>query len=489
MTCFIISWLFFETSGEINSSTERFGVIIDCSNFTTSVNIFVWKSALVNQDLLNNINFLKYKDGGPVIQQIPQNLFNLMGDSSKERGYVRSIVEFIRLNVPEESRKFMVVYLMGTSDLDHSTQQVLLERISFKIREKLDLFKIEVSIETKLNLGVYNWIAINSLSRRFIENVERKPIKPQTIAVVEMNHYDVQVTFHYKMGMDALIAGYLQKEPDTVYKTLENHHLELNISKRGRGGYPYTLISVLFSGLGIERARSSYIDYLIKSQLKTVEKHVKSSDKYKEKYPLIVQDPCLPNKIVEILHKPIRMLSTKDKTIGFTSTQEEDKFTLSIKGSGDYWKCKSYLRNLLRIAKSERLNCDTTDKYCSTSLIGTLFLPFEFYEVVGIFDFHDIANKLNFQGDYDRSEFVEKTKQYCMTPYKKLLEMYAKPFRDEDYVVVQNCFKALWIDTFLSYALQMPENFENFRTLGKIEGQTFEWTLGAMINKSLTIQV
>lgn len=464
---------------------ERFGVIIGCSKSTTSINIFVWKSTLRNQDLLNNINFLKNENGSAVIQQIPQNLYNLISDSSKERGYIRSIVEFISLNVPEESHKFMVVYLMGTSDIDHPTQQVLLERISLKIREKLELFKIEVSIETKLNLGVYNWIAINSLSRRFIENVGKKPIKPQTIAVVEMNHYDVQVTFHYKMGMDALIAGYLQKEPEIVYKTLENHTFVPNISKRGRGGYPYTLISVLFNGLGIERARSAYIDYLIKSQLNVIEKYVKSSDEHKEKYPLIVQDPCLPNKIVEVLHKPIRMLSIKDKTIGFKSAQEEDKFTIGIKGSGDYSKCKSYIRKLLRVAKAERLNCDTTDKYCSTSLIGTLFLPFEFYEVVGIFDFHDLANKSNFWGDYDRSKFVEKTKQYCTTPYKNLLEMYAKPSRDEDYVVVQNCFKALWIETFLSYALRMPENFEKFKTLGKIEDQTFEWTLGAMINSLL----
>lgn len=485
VTCFIVSWSFHDISGSrTNPPKDKFGVIIDCSSFTTSVTIFVWKSSFAYPEILNNINFLSHKNGVVAKLQIPQNLNNLFINSYLGKGYIKSIVDYIDSNIPEESKKFMKIYIMGTSNLDQHTQQVKLEQISQKIKERLNIPEIEVSEETELNIGVYNWIAINSLSRRFIESVQKRTVKKQTIAVVEMNHNNVQVTFHYKIGMDALIAGYLQKKPN-AYKTLQHLTLEPGISKRGRGGYPYTIISVLFKDLGIEKARSAYIDFLIKNQFKTIVKHIKNSKEYKEKDPLIVQDPCLPNEIVEVLHKPIRMLFTNEKTIGFKATKDEDLFTLSIKGSGDYWKCKSYLKNLLHLARAERLSCHSTDLYCSTSLIGSLFIPFEFYEVVGIIEFHDIANKLNLGGNYDRNKISQKTKEYCTSPYKKLLEKYAKPYRDEDYVVIQNCFKALWIDTFLTYALKMPDDFKNFSTIEMVGGNAFEWTLGAMVNKSL----
>lgn len=485
-TCFIISLSLngIPTLGT-DFSKVKFGIMIDTSSSATSVNIFAWKSSLVYPEILNNIDYLRNENGVAARLMIPQGLKDLLVNSWKEIGYVKSIIDFIWSNIPAESNKFTKIYLMGTSDLDNRTQQVLLERISLKIKEKMPISEIEVSIETEMNIGIYKWIAINSLLDRFIESAKMDPINRQTVTVVEMNHYNVQVTFHYKIGMDALIAGYLQRRP-AAYKTLEHYILESNISKRGRGCYPYTLVSVLFKDLGIERARSAYIDYLIESQLKISKSYFRESDEWKRNL-LIVQDPCLPNKAVEFLDKPARMLSTSKKIIGFTTLKDEEKFTLSIKGSGDYWKCKSYLKNLLRLARTDRLSCDTTDKYCSTSLIGSLFIPFEFSEAVGIIDFHDLANKLNLGGKYDRSKIVQNTKEYCTSPYKELLKKYAKPYRDEDHVVIQNCFKALWIDTFLSYALQMPDDFKRFRTIEKVGDQAFEWTLGAIVNKSVTI--
>lgn len=466
------------------------GVIIDCGKSMTSVGIFAWNSTLEYPKLMNNIRFLKQHDNGEdAIVKVPQNLLNLIDNSNRLRKYVKLITNFIDANVFGENRDSLIIFVIGTADIDQYTQQTLLESIKLEIeRNQSKSIKVEVSLETKFNKGIYRWIAINSLNKRFIESVKGGIEKKLTFAVVEMTKQDVQVTFHYKMGMDGLIAGYLQKSPRVALSTLLNFKFEPKISWKGRGGYPCTLISVLFKGLGIETARIHYIDYLVKLNIKTVQNYMKKSEEYRGRKQLFIQDPCLPSKVVEVIDRPKRILSAIDKVAGLAKVEDEDedeeKLTLSMKGTGNYWKCQTYIKNLFEFAKEERLNCDITDSYCATSLIGTLFLPFEFYDVVGVFDFD---SPINLGNQYDGAKITGKMKEFCTRPYKELLEVYAKPYTDLDYVIIQLCFKALYIDTFLTYAIQMPKDYDKFKTIDESGNQNLDWILGAMVDKATGI--
>lgn len=124
------------------------------------------------------------------------------------------------------------------------------------------------------------------------------------------------------------------------------------------------------------------------------------------------------------------------------------------------------------------------------SLIGTTFVPFEDEgaEFLGLGDFYyTTKSMMDLDGKYKREPFVKKTVEICAQPYKKLLEDYPDANKHDKSRVLRECFKAVWVDVFLNQALLMPDNYDKFETVGKINGDDIDWTLGAVLDNSLTM--
>lgn len=498
LVCLIVS--FNQATAQVDAAPTTngtkeytYGVIVDCGSSGTRAHIFEWDSALDYPALLNDIEPLRDLDGKPFTMRIRPGLSSLKDNPDKASDYMQPILDFITSKIPEESHQRTGIYILGTAGmrlLNRKTKLKIMDDIAEHIKNNYGFARVRTNVISGAAEGMFQWITVNSKAKRFATASSSH----QPYGVIEMGGASLQVT--YKLNrMDTYINKTLLKYPG-AQEAFQSQIVTPSISRNTKR-YNYTLVSTTFLGLGSNSAREAYVDLLVmnaehkhRDWFNVINRVLKTNvGKYNKAKPLDLKDPCLPKGATQILLKPTKMLRSPEKTVGFHISENDDTFTVRLSGSGKYSLCQRYMKKMLATVKEEKMNC-RNNKPCTMSLIGTPFVPFKNFDFFGLGDFYYTTNEmLNLAGKYDRRKIVNKSKTICQTAYKKLLFLYKQANRNDKSRVLLECFKAVWMDTFLTDGLRMPTNYNKFETIGKIKGDSIDWTLGAVLEKSLTIEL
>lgn len=465
----------------------------------------------------------------PLSKKVTPGLSKLTGDKEETERYFEGIFKYIDDNFSYDKHQNTGVFILGTAGmrlLDDKTRDIIIEQTTELFKSKYNFVKVKTAVISGADEGMFTWLTANSRLRLFSagENMS-------TAGIIEMGGASVQVTYRVTKSLKDTIRRRLgvseaqTKFPELIVKPLLTRDKE-----------PYELVSTTFLGLGGNSARDAYVDLLISRYLRDLNeetsKHLnrntfkmfKSSAKsrrkksrdifdpnwneddydatktdsdgqYTKSSPLIIEDPCLPiSDAALIVTRPRSMLSAlhTGKTIGFQlEPGETNIFTIHIKGSSDYEKCKANMDELLHLMKKERMNCeDIQDEACSMALLQTPFIPFDQTEFIGVGDLHWTNKYLDdSEGLFDQHRIQKKARMICNMSYNEIVERWPKINSEDKSRAQTECFKGVWVFVMLTKGFGLSVDNDNFRTMEKIEGYKLEWTLGAALEKSLIIEM
>lgn len=467
---------------------------------------------------------MRNDQGQALTKKIHPGLSSLMYNPEQSYEYLQPIIKFARDSIPRKSHKATSIYLLATAGmrlLDPETQLEIMNDIIEDFRDQNLFATFERKVISGATEGMYQWITVNSLAKRFKVNEPIEELKQtttdkminnqsttmkaisnintnnnKTFALIEMGGASIQVTYQLTDKLNQQLRTQLRARGAEVLAAFKGQIIEPKISRQAEE-FNYRLVSTTFLGFGSNSARMTFVDLLVNrylSETKLYESRHQMGRVYTKRAPLVLSDPCLPEGSSETVTRPACVLSTPEtasQTIGFNIEEDDITVSVHLKGTGNYKQCYSSLREMLSRAKREKLNCKRNDlATCTMNLIGEQFIPFDEYEFLGLSDFYYTTNEmLKMSGKYKKAAIVEKTKEICQTPYKKLLVMYPEANKFDKSRVLRECFKAVWIDIFLSDALSMPDEYENFNTVGKINVNDIDWTLGAVLDNSLNMEI
>lgn len=491
-------------------SGETYGVIVDCGSSGTRANLYHWSKALVYPALLNDIEPMRNETTGKVLSlKKSPGLSSMKDEPEKASDYMQEILQFITDNIPKEDQSSTGVYIMATAGmrlLEEETQQQIMNDIATDIKKRYNFVKIGTNVISGAQEGMYQWISVNSKAKRFAPTMQDEATEladaKKTYALIECGGASIQVAFQLQSrpNLGRQIMSRLPKNTGAQPAFL-SQIVEPNISKV-TAGHKYELHSTTFLGLGSNSARDNYLDMLIKPTRRLDERvgrflkrKLFGALQNKPKMPanqveaLVIKDPCMPVGSYEERKKPTRMLSPKEtKTLGFLEEEGEPMFSVKVIGTGNYAKCKDNVSRFLKLCKKEGLHCKPEEP-CTMHLLGTPFVPFESYEFLGLGEFYyTTMSMMKKDGVYNHDEIVSKTKEMCDVSIGELEKKYPDANKFDKERSRTECFKAVFADTFLTEGLMMPHNYKGLTTVGKINDNDIDWTLGAVLDKSLTIE-
>lgn len=491
--------------GSNEDSGTTYGVIVDCGSSGTRANLYHWSNALIYPALLNDIEPMRNKkDNSALSLKKSPGLSSMKDEPEKSSEYMKEIMQFITENIPTESQSSTGVYIMATAGmrlLDKEIQEQIMNDIAKDILTRYNFAKVKTDVISGAQEGMYQWISVNSKAKRFVPAMDsskkldgKKLDGKKTFALIEMGGASIQVAYQLQPELGREILGKLPKDSGAL-PAFVNQIVEPNISQEAQG-LKYELHSTTFLGLGSNSARDNYLDMLIKPS-KRIDQRVGRFLKKKlfhksesEKQQYVVKDPCMPIGSSEEVTKPKRMLSKDEKkTIGFRVEDDEETITVRVVGTGNYAACRKSVSKFLKLCKTEGLNCDPEEP-CTMHLLGTEFVPFEAYEFLGLGEFYyTTLSMMELDGQYNHEAIVEKTVEMCELSIGELEKKYPHANDFDKNRSKTECFKAVFADTFLTEGLMMPRNYKKLTTVGKIGKDSIDWTLGAVLDKSLMIEL
>uniref|UniRef100_A0A6G1SGR1 Ectonucleoside triphosphate diphosphohydrolase 4 n=1 Tax=Aceria tosichella TaxID=561515 RepID=A0A6G1SGR1_9ACAR len=500
---------------------QTYGVIVDCGSSGTRAHIYQWDTELDWPKLLQHVQpMIDPESGEPVSKKFTPDLASFADRSPEElRDYVAKVADYIAEKVPKERHSFTVVYMMATAGmrlLEKEEQKFIMDEVREYVLENYNFSNVTTSVISGSDEGMYRWISVNSKAKRFLKPGTGK--QTSTYGVIEMGGASVQVVYQLKEGLKQIVHWHLH-DSDLEY-IYDQQVVEPEMSRANN--HAYLLHSTTFLGFGGDSAHQAYFDLLIRKHIEggpldklaeisgqfmdRVREYLVCDDEPKfapepKEVPevLVLDDPCSPrgyrSKEGEIL-KPKAIWYSTDRTIGFTADEEDEKrndvFKVILEGTGNYRKCKQYVKELLHVAKSELLNCEPNEP-CTMQLIGEPFVQFRLMNFDGIGDFYyTTRTMLQLDGAYNHARFTKMTKKLCETRHEKLRSKFASidsnPNPKISARIHNECFRAVWVDTFLVDGLGMPKDYKGFNTIDEIKDEDPEWTLGAVLDKSLAIE-
>lgn len=444
------------------SNGLRYGVIVDCGSSGSRAHIFKWKRNLISK----RIELVRDNSRG---KHITPGLSSLKDEPHKASDYLEPIMDFISEAIPEEHRVRTPIHFMATAGLrllDDKTRQAILNDIDRDLRGRYGFSNVNSQVISGEKEGIYSWVSLN-MNRGL-----RDGQYVRTYGMIEMGGASTQVAFELDPGLERSVLNDLKKNEERAAFKQEQLSLEVGPESSVR------LFTATFLGLGVNSAREASIDLLVKDNIPEVSKKIKDG------YPEIkLQDPCLPLGAKETVLRPRALLTQTNQSIGFVIKQSEATFKVLSEGSGDFFECMNLLERVIKLAKQERLNCPLENKPCAMDLLGSNFIPYGRYPFVGLSEMFFTTNEMmNSAGLFNRSQVLHETKRICSSRYDNLFEMYAGRNETPDDRVLYECFKASWLLTILhDHGLNMPQDYDNFRTVEQIDGEEIDWTTGAMI--------
>lgn len=443
-----------------------YGVIVDCGSSGSRAHIFKWKKNPVS----NRIEIVRDSLKG---KHITPGLSSLKDDPDKASDYLEPIMEFISEAIPQHKHTETPVHFMATAGLrlqNDATQQAILGDIDRDLRAKFNFPKLKSQVISGEKEGVYSWISLN------MNKDLRSSAYSRTYGMIEMGGASTQVAFEVDQEVERYILNSLNS--DQAKSAFKQEQILLDVGS----GNSIRLFATTFLGLGVNSAREAAIDLLVKDYLDGSNKWHEASSNPRAVFESGLHDPCLPMKSSETILRPTAMLHKSVKTIGFVIKPSEQTFEVKLIGGGDFFSCMSLLERVIKIAKTERMNCPSNKQACAMDLLGTEFIPYVRYPFIGLSEMFFTTNEMmNSAGLFNRSHVLHETKRICGSEYNKLLDTYAKSSAPDERVLSE-CFKASWLLTILhSSGLNMPVEYDDFRTVDQIDGEEIDWTTGAMI--------
>lgn len=442
----------------------RYGVIVDCGSSGSRAHIFRWRS----RPTLSHIEPL------PSTKHIEPGLSSFKDKPDKASDYMEPIMNFISEAIPRNKQQETPVYFMATAGLrllEESIQKKILYDIESDLKSKFNFPKIKSQVISGTLEGVYSWLSLNMESNY-----------SKSYGMIEMGGASTQVAFELTPEIENAILKDL-KNTDAI-SAFKNEQVTINLGPNNS----VKLFVTTFLGLGVNSAREASIDLLVRDYLKG-SGEVGATDlrfDYKN-YEIRLNDPCLTTGSSEIIMRPVKLLRKQEHAIGGVISPGEEIFKVRVEGTGDFLACFNLLDHVLQVVKSEKLNCPLSNGPsplpCSMSLLGTDFIPYQHYPFIGLSEMFFTTNEMmDAAGRFNRSKILHETQRICSTQYNRLLDMYEKSGRvsQEDRVLYE-CFKASWLLTILQrWGFRMPDSYDNFTTLNRLNDQEIDWTIGAM---------
>ena len=493
---------------------QTYGVIVDCGSSGTRAHIYHWATEIdFSLQMLHDIEPLRHPaDGRPISRKITPGLAKLAPASKEQRvAYIRPLIEFIAANIPQSRHKYTAIYFMATAGMRLISAQrresIMNDLLAF-IESEYSFAKVDTSVISGADEGMYQWISINARRKRFLGT--NTSARRKTFAVVEMGGASIQVTYQLRPGVSTATARALPKSLQPLFWA---QVVEPAISRSDVLAHNYRLHSTTFLGLGVNSAREAYVDLLIRERrlVRPLVTRCKSahdlscatdSSEPAERAPKIqvYDDPCLPRNyqtpITEARRRPTRMLAHEAaagaSTIGFLAHDEsEPTFRALLRGSANHEQCAKLVEKMLQVAKEESMHCslgDTAD-FCTMGLLGERFVPCKQLSFMAISGFyHALTNSIiGLEEKYDHQRVLEQTRFICNMSHEQLGEHFKEANIKHEYLL-SACFRAVFAQTFLTKGLRMPEKFGRLETKNQLGGEELDWTLGAILDKSLAIE-
>ena len=254
--------------------------------------------------------------------------------------------------------------------------------------------------------------------------------------------------------------------------------------------HTYLLYVKTFLGLGANAAREEYWRQLVYHQfpeltgasIKPVVT-VPVSNTSSTTPPVVVPHPDHPTLVDPCLNPG----SHESKTFEFKSQNSLSSVHVDVVGSGEFDSCMKNLEAFMDPRNEDPTTCSQVNRTCPLNDLTKTRIAFDGTEFYGFSEFfYSTDDILRLGGQYNYQKVREAIKAHCTMEWEKLQTRYDKklfPRADQDRLKFE-CFKASWVMAFLHDGLRMPKAFQGFRSLYEFEGNTVQWTLGALILKT-----
>lgn len=447
----------------------HYGVIVDCGSSGSRAHIFKWREM---DEKIRDLELVRNdQTGSPLNLHIEPGLSTLREAPETASDYMEPIMKFITKTIPADKHLSTPVYFMATAGLrllEDSIQRKILADITRDLRVKYDFPKIRSQVITGEYEGIYSWLALN------INNINKA--EANSYGMIEMGGASTQVTFEVKPEIENTILKGL-KHPDAI-TTFKSEQITLGLGRNKS----VRLFATTFLGLGVNSARESAIDILVRDYLNGTGE---LGTQHLLQRELTLKDPCLTLDSSEIVSRPREVMTFLNQSVGFLTRKQSDTFRVRLEGSGNFLNCLVLLERVLRAVKDERLNCQPSKQSCPNSLLGNEFIPYESYQFIGLSEMFFTTNEMiNSAGPFNRLKILNETNRICGTSYNKLHETYSHGGVSHQDRILYECFKASWLLTILhDYGFRMPNSYDNFKTVEQLDGREIDWTMGAMFSE------
>lgn len=499
-------------------NNNKYSVIIDCGSSGSRAHIFYWPAnvSIKNEDeLIASVKpMLNKNTGQPLWMKIRPGLASVRDQPAVASDYMKPLMDFVVSNLPSDVHHKTVVYILGTAGLrllEKLEQELILNDIAEDYEVLYNFEKIQTAVISGSEEGIYQWISVNAIGDRLNSNYDLlsenslfcKAPAAKRYGVIEMGGASTQVTFELSSELDYLIRQQYLKSDIEALRAYKASLVSVPLGSTKT----VTLFSTTFLGLGSNSGREAAIDLLVHDAMRSTKNRLHNSlsrflNTLGEYIPallrwsarsisdVVLDDPCLPDGAEEIVEKPVQLLFSANKSIGFTLRPNQSVFNVKLVGKGNYAMCQQLLNRLILAAREEKLNCHEhydiySQSYCSTSLIGTPFVPFKHIQFVALAEFYFTTHEMiAASGPFNGPLVQNRAAQICASPFELLSILYPQANRVDKSRTLMECFKSTWILAWLYTALGLSVKFDsNVATAQQINNKQLDWTLGAAISK------
>lgn len=468
-----------------------YAVLVDAGSSGSRVQIYVWSPHSGDPRQLLTIRFLKDPTTGKdVFKKITPGLSSCAANPASASDYMDPLLAYAASHVPENKHSETSLYILATAGmrmLDAMSQKAILDDLRSDIPKKYKFLLKEdnVQVISGKEEGIFSWIALNYMNHKFdhrmtpqkpvVVNLEGKKMitRERTIGMIEMGGASVQIAFEINNKHD--LEEIMRRQDAKSVQDLNDVLVEINLGCTSHDeDHTYLLYVRTFLGLGANVAYQSHVKSLLSSSsLFSVPSSVimnSTSSLATPSQP--VYDPCL-NRGNRFKYQ--------------MKTNQNESIDVELEGAGNFEVCKKKLDTLLDPNSEDRSRCSVNETTCPLTSLSKTRVAFEDTEFYGFSEFFfSLDDVLQVGGKYNYHNAKEAVRDYCSQEWSVLRSRHDKnlyPRADQDRLTKQ-CFKSTWVMTFLHQGLRMPNTFTGFTTIHEIDGDTVQWTLGALLYKT-----